>query len=51
MTEEELHNFCEFLYSQVQSKDAEISRLTANVKQLTDEVRLSRLQQQAYNDK
>lgn len=51
MTEEELHNFCKFLYSQVQSKDEEISRLTANLKQLTDEVRLSRLQQQAYNDK
>ena len=51
MTEEELHNFCKFLYSQVQSKDEEISRLTANIKQLTDEVRLSRLQQQAYNDK
>lgn len=51
MTEEELHNFCKFLYSQVQSKDEEISRLTANLKQLMDEVRLSRLQQQAYNDK
>lgn len=51
MTEKELHNFCKFLYSQVQSKDEEISRLTANIKQLTDEVRLSRLQQQAYNDK
>ena len=51
MTEEELHNFCKFLYSQVQSKDEEISRLTANIKQLADEVRLSRLQQQAYNDK
>ena len=51
MTEEELHNFCKFLYSQVQSKDEEISRLTANIKELTDEVRLSRLQQQAYNDK
>ena len=50
MTEEELHNFCKFLYSQVQSKDEEISRLTANIKQLTDEVRLSRLQQQAHND-
>lgn len=48
---EEVHNFCKFLYSQVQSKDEEISRLTANIKQLTDEVRLSRLQQQAYNDK
>lgn len=51
MTEEELHNFCKFLYSQVLSKDEEISRLTANIKQLTDEARLSRLQQQAYNDK
>jgi len=50
MTGEELHNFCKFLYSQVQSKDEEISRLTANIKELTDEVRLSRLQQQAYND-
>ncbi len=51
MTGEELHNFCKYLYSQVQSKDEEISRLTANMKELTDEVRLSRLQQQAYNDK
>ena len=50
MTGEELHNFCKFLYSQVQSKDVEISRLTANIKELTDEVRQSRLQQQAYND-
>lgn len=50
MTEEELHNFCKFLYSQVQSKDEEISHLTANIKDLTDEVRLSRLQQQAHND-
>ena len=50
MTGEELHNFCKFLYSQVQSKDKEISRLTANLKELTDEVRQSRLQQQAYND-
>ena len=50
MTGEELHNFCKFLYSQVQSKDEEISRLTANIKELTDEVRLSRLQQQAFND-
>ena len=50
MTGEELHNFCKFLYSQVQSKDKEISRLTANIKELTDEVRQSRLQQQAYND-
>ena len=50
MTGEELYNFCKFLYSQVQSKDEEISRLTANIKELTDEVRLSRLQQQAYND-
>ena len=50
MTGEELHNFCKFLYSQVQSKDLEISRLTANIKELTDEVRQSRLQQQAYND-
>ena len=50
MTEEELHNFCKFLYSQVQSKDVEINRLTANIKDLTDEVRQSRLQQQAYND-
>lgn len=50
MTEEELHNFCNFLYSQVQSKDEEISRLTVNIKDLTDEVRLSRLQQQAHND-
>ena len=50
MTGEELHNFCKFLYSQVQSKDEEISRLTANIKELTDEVRQSRLQQQAYND-
>lgn len=50
MTEEELHNFCNFLYSQVQSKDEEISRLIANIKDLTDEVRLSRLQQQAHND-
>lgn len=50
MTEEELHNFCKFLYSQIQSKDEEISRLTANIKELTDEVRLSRLQQQTYND-
>lgn len=47
---EEVHNFCKFLYSQVQSKDEEISRLTANIKQLTDEVRLSRLQQQVYNN-
>jgi chromosome segregation ATPase len=50
MTGEELHNFCKYLYSQVQSKDEEISRLTANIKELTDEVRQSRLQQQAYND-
>lgn len=50
MREEELHNFCNFLYSQVQSKDEEISRLTSNIKDLTDEVRLSRLQQQAHND-
>ena len=50
MTGEELHNFCKFLYSQIQSKDAEISRLTANIKELTDEVRLSRLQQQTYKD-
>lgn len=50
MTGEELHNFCNFLYSQVQSKDEEISHLTANIKDLTDEVRLSRLQQQAHND-
>ena len=50
MTGEELHNFCKFLYSQVQSKDEEISRLTANIKELTDEVRLSRLQQQVYNN-
>lgn len=50
MTGEELHNFCKFLYSQIQSKDEEISRLTANIKDLTDEVRLSRLQQQAHND-
>ena len=50
MTEEELHNFCKFLYSQVQSKDEEISHLTANIKELTDEVRLSRLQQQVYNN-
>lgn len=32
MTGEELHNFCKFLYSQVLSKDEEISRLTANIK-------------------
>ncbi len=50
MTEEERHNFCKFLYSQVLSKDEEISRLTANIKELTDEVRLSRLQQQVYNN-
>ena len=50
MTGEELHNFCNFLYSQVQSKNEEISHLTANIKDLTDEVRLSRLQQQAHND-
>lgn len=50
MTGEELHKFCKYLYSQVQSKDEEISRLTANIKELTDEVRQSRLQQQAYND-
>ena len=50
MTREELHNFCKFLYSQIQSKDEEISRLTANIKELTEEVRLSRLQQQTYND-
>ena len=50
MTGEELHNFCKFLYSQVQSKDEEISHLTANIKDLTDEVRLSRLQQQTHND-
>ena len=50
MTGEDLHNFCEFLYSQIQSKDEEISRLTANIKELADEVRLSRLQQQTYND-
>ena len=31
MTGEELHNFCKFLYSQIQSKDEEISRLTANI--------------------
>ena len=49
MTGEELHNFCKFLYSQIQSKDEEISRLTANMKELADEVRLSRLQQQTYN--
>ncbi len=40
MTGEELHNFCKYLYSQVQSKDEEISRLTANMKELTDEVLL-----------
>ena len=34
MTGEELHNFCKFLYSQIQSKDEEISRLTANIKEL-----------------
>lgn len=50
MTGEELHNFCNFLYSQVLSKNEEISHLTANIKDLTDEVRLSRLQQQAHND-
>ena len=50
MTGEELHNFCKFLYSQIQSKDEEISRLTVNIKEMTDEVRLSRLQQQTYND-
>ena len=50
MTGEELHNFCKFLYSQIQSKDEEISRLTANIKELTDEIRLSRLQQQTYNN-
>ena len=38
------------MYSQVQSKNEEISHLTANIKDLTDEVRLSRLQQQAHND-
>lgn len=38
------------MYSQIQSKDEEIGRLTANIKELTDEVRLSRLQQQTYND-
>ena len=38
------------MYSQIQSKDEEIDRLTANIKELTDEVRLSRLQQQTYND-
>lgn len=31
MTGEELHNFCKFLYSQIQFKDEEISRLTANI--------------------
>lgn len=50
MTGEDLHNFCKFLYSQVKSKDEEISHLAANIKELTDEVRLSRLQQQAHND-
>ena len=50
MTGEELHNFCKFLYSQIQSKDEEISCLIANIKELTYEVRLSRLQQQTYND-
>ena len=38
------------MYSQIQSKDEEIGRLTANIKELTDEVRLSRLQLQTYND-
>lgn len=39
MTGEELHNFCKFLYSQIQSKDEVISRLTANIKELTDQTR------------
>ena len=42
MTGEELHNFCKFLYSQIQSKDEEISRLTANIKELTDQTRTYR---------
>ena len=42
MTGEELHNFCKFLYSQIQSKDEVISRLTANIKELTDQTRAYR---------
>ena len=41
MTGEELHNFCKFLYSQIQSKDEEISCLTANIKELTDQKELT----------
>lgn len=51
MTEQELHNFCRFLYSQLQAKDEEIKHLSSNVMELTQEVRLSRLQQQSVNDK
>lgn len=50
MTEQELHNFCRFLYSQLQAKDEEIKHLSSNVMELTQEVRLSRLQQQSIND-
>lgn len=50
MTEQELHNFCRFLYSQLQSKDEEIKHLSSNVMELTQEVRLSHLQQQSVND-
>lgn len=50
MTEQELHNFCRFLYSQLQAKDEEIKHLSSNVMELTQEVRLSRLQQQSVND-
>ena len=49
MTGEELHNFCKFLYSQIQSKDEEISRLTANIKELTDQTRAYRYKEKAGN--
>ena len=42
MTGEEQHNFCKFLYSQIQSKDEEISCLIANIKELTDQTRAYR---------
>ena len=50
MTEQELHNFCRFLYSQLQAKDEEIKHLSSYVMELTQEVRLSRLQQLSVND-
>ena len=49
MTGEELRNFCKFLYSLIQSKDEEISRLTANIKELTDQTRAYRYKEKAGN--